>query len=512
LGKIAVGFITAAVLAACGGGGGSDTPGPVPTAEQWIIVTTDTGNNIQVFQASASSPVQTPIPQLGNTINVTANGLGEIHFANGKAFVTITTGRTDGPLGLESGALAVVDVATQQVEDLVILESALTGNQSRAVHVYLDPEAKYLWVNNDGPSTPARPTNYADCALPGAPVTCHPDSVFRVNVDPTDPDYLDYTEIVVGDGHKKSAFSRPHGTNGAWKTFMTSSLSERRIDVIDDDPTHATYGQVIKTIRNVGGSPHGMDYSPLSGRAFAGITGGGVVSIDATQLDLGGDDTVDIPDVDCAPGGTSVADDFCVATGTTTPDPSVYKLTTGMTPNDTLLAGYVHVYTNSHGDEDMVYTTGRSNALAKGYLNAIEPGAGSVLPEVVAVVDLGDMGASSFDFLEGGTKMYVPSNSSGSVKNVVRVIDIDHDSPLTYHTILRSITVGDAGGDRNGEISPDGRLVVYPNNCTAPTGCNSVNVIDAQTDTVIDTLALTTGTAGRTVGVIRLPFDAADNH
>lgn len=57
------------------------------------------------------------------------------------------------------------------MEDIVILESTLTGRASRPVHIYLDPEARYLWVNNDGPSE--------DNAV---------DSVFRVNVEPMSPE------------------------------------------------------------------------------------------------------------------------------------------------------------------------------------------------------------------------------------------------------------------------------------------------------------------------------------
>jgi hypothetical protein len=445
--------------------------------EEWVVLANDTGNNLTMFKASASSPVQTPIPQLGLPVNFGNAALGEIHFAHGKAFVAISSGLPAPAPVLQTGGVAVVNPVTQNVENIVTLTSITTKADgtpaaSRPVHVYLDPEAKYLWVNNDGPSGDA-----------GA------DSAFRINVDPEDPNYLTYIEVIVGNGHKKSAFSRPSADQPtAKKLFFTSSLTEQRIDLIDEEA-----GVVVKTIRHVGASPHGMDYSPASGKAFAGLTGGGVVSIDATKLDLNSDGVIDVPDFDCAMH--SDCND-----GT---DPSVAKMTaTGMTDNPTLLAGYVHVYTNEHG-EDTVYTSGRSSALDEGYLTAIDP----LTNTAEAVIVFPGYGISSFDFAEGGTKIYVPSNGSGTVKNKVGVVDADHDSP-THNTLLYDVLVGEAGGDRNGEVSADGRLVVYPNNCAT---CNTVSIIDTLSDTVIDTLTIT-GPASRAVGMVKLTGGAEDNH
>jgi len=346
--NIALGLFTAVALTACGGGGGGG--GSPPAAEEWLLFAEDGSagsNNLSVFKASASSPIQVPIPQEGQTLSFNTLPLGEIHLANGKAFVVITSGLTGpAPDNLPSGGLAVVDVDDPDtLETTLVLASAATGRGSRIVHTFIDPEGKFLWAHNDGPSGDA-----------------NPDSVFRVDVDPASPTYLTPSETVVGNGHKKAALGFPTTTQPtARMVYVVSSLTERRIDVIDRDPASGTFGQVIKIIRNVPASPHGMDYSPNSGRAFVGVTGGGMVSVDSTILDV-----ANFPDVDCAPGGvpplppggtaytggTPVANDNCVGSAGTAnvgvKDPSVFVLSTGAGSNTTLATGYVHVFTNEH--------------------------------------------------------------------------------------------------------------------------------------------------------------------
>jgi hypothetical protein len=503
--NIAVGLFISVALTACGGGGGSDGGGgTTPTAEEWLLFANDesaSSNNLTVFKASASSPIQTPIPAVGN-ISFSALPLGEIHFANGKAFVVISEG-LKGPLPAElaSGGLAIIDLDTPNtLETTLILSGTVTGRPTRIVHAYIDPEGKFLWANNDGTGPEA-------------------DSVFRINIDPADTNagdaggkYLDFLEIEVGNGHKKSAFSHPTAQVNAKKLFITSSLNERRIDVIDDDSASGSYGQVIKRIRNVGGIPHGMDYSPAGGRAFTGITGGGVVSIDATQLDAG-NDGIDFPDVDCGPGtpSVSVVDDNCVATGTATKDPSVYKLTTGVDNNPNLLAGYVHVHTGLDGT-DRVYTGGHTDNPAltgslnqpQGFLTVIDPGSGNTPPSAVKAIELGNQDAGSFNFTRN--KVYVPSSDAGTVHDKIKAINVDPAS-TAFHTVVADITVGVADGEhRNGKTSPDGRLAVYPNIST-----NTASVIDTETDQVIDTVILTSGTRANNIGIVHLPFDAEDS-
>lgn len=104
-------------------------------------------------------------------------------------------------------------------------------------------------------------------------------------------------------------------------------------------------------------------------------------------------------------------------------------------------------------------------------------------------------------------KAYVPSSGGGTINDQVKVVDVDHDS-ATHNQVINTITVGTATGEnRNIQASPDGRLVMAPNTST-----NTVSVIDTETDTVIDTLTLTTGTTAGNVRLFKLPFDAEDNH
>ncbi|MDC4227730.1 MAG: hypothetical protein MPW15_26770 [Candidatus Manganitrophus sp.] len=492
------------------GGGGTR-----PAAEEWLLFAEDGSagsNNLSVFKASASSPIQVPIPQEGQTLSFNTLPLGEIHLANGKAFVVITSGLTGpAPDNLPSGGLAVVDVDDPDtLETTLVLASAATGRGSRIVHTFIDPEGKFLWAHNDGPSGDA-----------------NPDSVFRVDVDPASPTYLTPSETVVGNGHKKAALGFPTTTQPtARMVYVVSSLTERRIDVIDRDPASGTFGQVIKIIRNVPASPHGMDYSPNSGRSFSGITGGGMVSVDGTLLDTA--NITNFPDVDCAPGGVPpaspggtpytggipVTDDNCVGSpatpGAGQEDPSVFVLSTGAGSNTTLIGGYVHVVTNDH-DEDTVYTAGRSGAASMAWLTAVNPGSGSTPPgagtDGVVAIELGDMAPSNFSVSHAAHKAYVPSSGGGTINDQVKVVDVDHDS-ATHNQVINTITVGTATGEnRNIQASPDGRLVMAPNTST-----NTVSVIDTETDTVIDTLTLTTGTTAGNVRLFKLPFDAEDNH
>ncbi len=519
--NIIAGLFTVAVLTACGGGNddnsgaGAPAPTPTPTAEEWLLFAEDgstNSNNLSVFKATASSPIQVPIPKLGQTITLNTLPLGEIHFANGKAYIVVTSGLTGpAPGNLPSGGLVVIDLAhPDTVETILVLASTSTVRASRIVHLYIEPDGKVAWANNDGASG----DNNAD-------------SVFRINVDPTDTDasdpdgkYLDYRDIQVGNGHHKLAIGRPSATRPTVrKAIYISSLTENVVHVIDNDTASGTFGKVIKTIRNVGNSPHGMDYAPNSGRAFSGVTNGGLLSIDGTLLDAA--NIANFPDVDCTPGGTPpaapggqpytggtpIVDAFCVGSpgtpGAGQEDPSVFKLTTGIDTNPALFTGYLKVLSNDH-DEDTIYATGRNGSISKGWVTVINPGSGATPPSAETAIDLGDGGGNSIAHggEHHGGKIYVPSNS-GTLNDEVVVIDADHHN-ATVNTIVKRIEVGGPPG--NLRYSGDGRLVMVP-----VTNGNTVKVIDTETDEVIDTLTLTSGTTAGNVGLVHLPFDAEDN-
>jgi YVTN family beta-propeller protein len=222
-------------------------------------------------------------------------------------------------------------------------------------------------------------------------------------------------------------------------------------------------------------------------------------------------DAANFPDVDCA----GITNNYCVSSvgqpNAGTPDPSVYILSTGAGSNTTLASGYIHVVTHEEDNEDTVYATGRSNAASMGWLTAINPGAGATPPgqgvDGVVAIELGDMSASNFAVSHSGHKAYVPSSGGGTINDLIRVIDVDHAS-ATHNQIITSVTVGTAVGEnRNIQASPDGRVVFVPNTST-----NSVSVIDTETDTVVDTMNLATGTTAGNVRAFKLPFDGEDNH
>jgi len=400
--------------------------------------------------------------------------MGEVHYSPdfSKAIVIIREGFIGPTQGLVSSGIVIVDMQSLLIEETVVLESLKTGNPSRLVHAYDDPDGKHLWLNNDGPRGEG----------PEVEAT---DSVFRVNVDPSDSNYLQWTEIVTGAGHHKSAHSFPtQEAPNARLLFATSNISDRSISVVDNDPTSPTFLQVIKTVppinppgnREMVGVdlvPHGMDYSEVSGHLYSGATSPlscAVTVIDTTREGL---------PVSCIPAGTG--------------------------PGQIPAAGYIHAA--HHGE--IVYTVGSKAAdeeagtPGQGWLSAIDARNKN---KVIAVVDLGDVGVGSIDE-KNGQKAYLPSNNRRGRTNVAVVVDIDPTSH-TYHQWLRDVTIGESGSHRNGEVSPAGDYAFYPNTCD---DCNTVSVIDTNLDEEVARLQVD-GHASN-VGIARvLPVSTSGTH
>jgi hypothetical protein len=154
-------------------------------------------------------------------------------------------------------------------------------------------------------------------------------------------------------------------------------------------------------------------------------------------------------------------------------------------------------------DGKTVFTIGYDAAAAKSFLSAIDASSKDAL---LRVVDLGNVGVSSLDE-KSGDRLYLPSNDVGAKKNVIVVVDINPSS-ATYLSVIREITVGEASGDRRGEISTDGRLAVYPDTCDA---CNAVQVIETATDRALEPMQLP-GPPAKTVGMVRVPVTVAEYH
>lgn len=471
---------------------------PVNTAPvSFYIFATDGGGNVNVYSQhddDTFSDVATikPLNTQGGAVEV-----GEVHIAHGKAFISIRTGMTNAAQEATGGGLAVVDLADMDVEKLIAMPTTLlkgdnTPALSRFVHTYMDADHKYLWMNNDGPS--------GDAAN---------DSVFRINIDPMDADatdgyvYLDYTEIEVGNGHKKSTFSYPdpvHGTTAA-NLFITHNLTAQSVSVIDNEPTSPTFLQVIETVQ-VGTAPstnalHGMDFSPVSGHVYTGVVSGK-------------DKAVNIIDAQASP---------------ITNENILVGMDMGM--NQIPAAGYVHA-THHH---PYVMTTGyRKDVIGSetGYLSVIN----AATDTVVDVVALGNLSSSSFDISEmismNMVRVFVPSRKDdkveGEITTQIAVIDID---PMTGKkatgTEVRYIDVGEGTAHRNGEISPDAMYAYYPDggDCGAThadhgPGCSAISVIGVHDETVIhklhtaghepgsltvvDVSKVDTGAAGTTAG------------
>jgi len=362
------------------------------------------------------------------------------------------------PIG---GGLAVLDIGTMQLEAIVPLPTTMTTDvngdptMTRFVHTYMDPDHKYLWMNNDG----------VDNAV---------DSSFRIDIDPASADYLSHDEIVVGHGHKKSTFAYPDSAGAAAMTlFVTHNLQEQSISVIDNDPTSANFLQVIQTVDLSNGIPfqntvHGMGFSTVSGHIYTGVT----------------------PGIDKA---VSILD---ATTGSAPLNHALIMAGMDMAANEIPAAGYVKV---SPGGR-WVMTVGYVNET--GYLSIID----ATTDTVTDVIELGNLSASSLNIadmdIEGTrhVKVFIPSRqrstSETEITNQIAVVEFDHLTGMQLAgTDVTYITVGEGPAHRNGKISDDGFFAYYPNggDCgddhgAHGPGCQTISVIDVVTETVIGTL------------------------
>jgi hypothetical protein len=458
----ACGLISILALTGCSSDSDNNNgtpPAQTPAAALNYIFATDHEGNVTIATHNIDDSVTTladfqPLNSASGTLS-----LGEIHIAHGKAFVVIGSGLTDENDAFTGGGLGVVDIGSMMLEQILSLPTTMTTavgggpTLSRFVHTYIDPDGHHLWMNNDG-------------------VDNAPDSVFRVNIDPMDAEYLHYEEIVVGHGHKKSAFAYPvDGGAQALHLFATHNLQAESISVIDNDPASATFLEVLTTVNLFNGTPfqntvHGMGFSTVSGHLYTGV----------------------IPGVDI---GLSIIDATDAALSHTT-------IQAGMGEGQIPAAGYVKV---SH-DGRWVMTAGYVNET--GYLSIVD----AQTDTVTDVVNLGNISASSINIAEmemdigGGmvmdhVKVFIPSRqttaSETEITTQIAVVDFD---PMTgtqsNGTSVRYINV-EAGPDhRNGKISNDGMFAYYPNggDCGAShaehgPGCTLISIIDVMSEEVV---------------------------
>ncbi|MCG3114962.1 MAG: hypothetical protein LLH30_04705 [Candidatus Manganitrophus sp. SA1] len=337
---------------------------------------------------------------------------------------------------------------------------------SRPVHAFVDPtDRNKIWVMNDGNAT-------SGPCLTAAPDGGATSSVTVIQNHGEGGDDHGSTgsagevlaTICVGRGHHKAAFSFPSDAvpTTPQKTFV-SNISDGTVSVIDNNPASATYLQLLGTVdlcdpaKKAGGCdadlatsssavPHGIDFSPLTGKIYNANVGYGTVSvIDSTDNTHTVETAIDISFANKA--HVSPDGQFLIVKGTDT----------ASDPN--------HVI---------------------GKLTVIR-----LSDHLVTSINLPDVHPDSFEFTPDGNKLYVVSATTGSdaqkanLKNGV-VLAFD-SSALPALPTPTEIAVGVADADHRAlaihEHDGEAEIVIVPNPAN-----DTVSIIDVATDTVVDTI------------------------
>ena len=418
--------------------------------EALIFVANDGDGTVSVIEHSNGGNI------VSKTITVGSGGIGDmVVTSEDHIFVNVT----------DNNAVAAIDPVVDGSPELRNLLPA----GSRPVHAYIDPEGTRVWVMNDGD------------AASGPCMTAGPDGSATGSVTLIQNHEVEggdgggggagtLGEVIattcVGRGHHKGAFSYPTADAPAapHRTFI-SNISDGTISVIDNDPASADYLKVIATIdlcdsteeQSLGNpvcdadlstinksTPHGIDYSPVSGMIYNSNVGYGTVAVIdpelntvATAIDIGFANKAHI-----SPDGR-----FLIVKGA-----------------------------DAKSDPDHIH----------GKLTVIDTADNSFKQ-----TDITDVHPDSFEFTPDGKKLYVVSASSGSTaqkvslkNNVVLVYD---SSNLPDLTLVKEITVGAADGSHRGiaihEHDGMAEHVIVPNPAE-----DTVSFIDSETDTVVDSV------------------------
>lgn len=379
----------------------------------------------------------------GNTviesIPVGTGSVGDIMVSEeGHVFVNVTDDNT-------VATIDPVDTATPEFVNFIPV-----GN--RPVHGYTDPtDGTKLWVMNDGDA------NTAPCLTAGPGGTVASSVTVIQNHETGGGDIGEVLATVcVGRGHHKAAFS-----DNPMRVFV-SNITDGTITVIDNDPASGSFLEAVDTIDlGAGAVPHGIDYSPVSGKIYnANVGHGTVVVIDPatgvieSTLNVGFSNKLH-----ASPDGA-----FIVTKGTDTgsdPDHVIGKLTV------------IDVSDNSF-----------------------------------STVDIQDVHPDSFEFTPDGEKLYVTSATSGSgaqqanIKNdVLLVYDA---SSLPGLPLLSEVTVGVSDEDHraiaihNIEDVPEHVFVPNPAD-------GNVSVVHAETDMVMGSVDI----GGEPSSILVYPVEGA---
>jgi YVTN family beta-propeller protein len=370
--------------------------------------------------------------------------------------------------------------ALDPVGEEAVLKKFIAVGQ-RPVHSHRDPEGTRIWILNDGDSSTGIDTVTSACN------TAKAASVSVIQNHGTAGHGADEEEgnagevlktICVGKGHHRIAFSAPSETAPSvpLRAFV-SNIKDGTITVIDNDPgaeasPNPNYLTVIGTIdlcnpaketcppaTASGAGPHGMVYSPVSGKIYNNNEAHGTVNVINAAADPVSaiEATLDIQFAD-----------------------SVY-----LTP-----------------DGRFVIVRGLDTTAVTGKLTVID-----VSNNNPTTVDLPLINAGALAFTSDGKKLYV--GSSGSTQrptqrgNVVLVYDT---SALPALPTPKEITVGSTAAGRSiGLLEHDGEAeFLYVTNRADGT----VSVIDAKTDTAIDTLQV----GGTPTSLLVFPMEGDLSH
>lgn len=382
-----------------------------------------------------------------------------------------------------NNAVAAFDATTG---DIPTLRNYLPAG-TRPVHAYRDPQSAHVWVMNDGDATSG------DCAEagPGDTPTGSVTLIDDHDVGAEDPDDGHahnaggavivqngddghdapgdtklgevIAEICVGQGHHIAAFSFPSEDQpAAPRRVFVSNITDGTLSVIDNDPDSDDYLTVIATIdlcdpaKQAGGCdaevttpndavPHGLDYSPASGRIYNANIGYGTVSVIDPETNTI-ETTVDI----------GFADKLHA-----TPD------------------GRFVVVKGADTDSDPDHVIGK--------LTAIDVDANSF-----EQIDLYDVAPDGFKFTPDGAKLYLTSVHGGSgdqldnlKDDVLLAVDV---SDLPNLELLAEVPVGATEGHHRAlAVSEHGGVAGH---VFVPASDGTVTVVDIETDEVVDTIDL----------------------
>lgn len=344
----------------------------------------------------------------------------------------------------------------------------------RPVHNHRDPEGSRIWILNDGDSTSGIDTVTTACSaaskssvsvIQNHGTAGHGDEEEESNAGEI------LSTICVGRGHHRITFSEPStAAPSVPRRAFISNAMDGTFTVIDNNPASADYlkeiaGSPVSLCDSTketcpaapnGAGPHGMVYSPVSGKIYNYNEDYATVNvIDPTTLAV--EPPLNIP-----------------------------------------FAGSPHITP----DGRFVFIRGFDAATVTGKLTVID-----VSNNNLTTIDLPNINAGALGFTSDGRKMYLAGSGSTARptqrRDVVLVYDI---SALPALTQTKEITVGTTTAGRSiGILEHDGAATrVFATNRADGT----VSVIDAATDTVADTLQV----GGTPTSLFVFPMEGGLSH